>query len=343
MPEGTAQAPAITPAAVYDMMLAYKTTAVLSTGIELGVFDEVAKGAGAEQIATALGLNLRGIRLLLNALAAMGLVESDGASYWLADGVEPLLVRGRPGYVGDMIKVMASRWEWDALTSLPDAVRRGGTVLLENAETPGYAYWQDFAAHADAVAAPSARLVADLLARWASDRPRLDILDMACGHGLYGYTLAERMPRARVWSQDWPNVLPLTLARAERMGIGDRVTALPGDMFTVDLAGPYDVVMITNVLHHFNEARGVELLTRAAKAMAPDGKIVVVGFTVGEGFTRADAAAHLFSILMLIWTMEGEVHSTDAYDGMLAAAGFKNVHMHGVPGIPLRVIVADKD
>jgi methyltransferase family protein len=142
---------------------------------------------------------------------------------------------------------MVSRWEWEALSNLPEAVRRGGTVTPQHAETLGYAYWEDFAAHASAVAAPTADLMAEVLSPWAARQDRLHVLDMACGHGLYGYTLALRQQHAQVWSLDWPNVLPLALDRAARMGVGDRVSTIAGDMFEVGLGGPYDVVMITNV------------------------------------------------------------------------------------------------
>jgi len=245
---------------VFEMLLAYKTTAVLSAGIELGVFDAIAAGTNTSvEIADRQQLDPRGARLLLNALATLGLLDADGPVYNLSPGVADSLVRGRAGYVGDMAKVMASKWEWDALSDLPAAVRRGGAVTAENAETPGYAYWEDFAAHAGAVAAPTAELMADVLGPWASQRKRLNVLDMACGHGLYGYTLASRQPHALIWSLDWPNVLPLARERAAKMGIGDRVSVIAGDMFDVPLGGPYDVVMITNVLHHFSERRASSL------------------------------------------------------------------------------------
>jgi SAM-dependent methyltransferase len=341
-PDGAAAGPR-TPAEIFDMMLAYKTTALLGTAVELGVFDSLAGGgAGAAEVAGRLGLDERATRLLLNALAAIRLLESDGRSYALAEGAAAHLVRGRPGYVGDMTKVMSSAWEWDALKRLPEAVRRGGTVLEEHAETPGYTYWEDFAAFAGAVARPTAEAAARALAPWASARERLHVLDMACGHGLYGFVLACHYPRARVWSLDWPNVLPIAVQGAERLDVADRVSTIAGDMFEVPLGGPYDLVLITNVLHHFSEERGTELLRRASQALVPQGKVVLVGFTVEQGPPAADPAPHLFSILMLVWTFAGEVHPVAAYQRMLWEAGFGDANVHRVPSLPLRVMVADK-
>lgn len=343
----TASAPttgrAMTPPAIFEMMQAYKVTALLDTGVELGVFDRLARGAeGAEALAADLGLPARSCRLLLNGLAAIGLVESDGRTYRLSEGVARHLVRGRPGYVGDMRKVMSSAWEWDAMRRLPDAVRQGGAVVDEHAETPSYEYWEHFAAYAGAVAGPTANKAAEALAPWAASRERIHVLDVACGHGLYGYTLAREQPHARVWSLDWPNVLPITRQHAERMGVADRASFIAGDMFEVPLGGPYDVVMITNVLHHFSEERGTELVRRGAEALAPGGRMVLVGFTVGDGPPALDPAPHLFSILMLVWTHAGEVHSVDEYNRMLAGAGLREAAVHEVPGLPLRVLIAAK-
>jgi len=124
------------------------------------------------------------------------------------------------------------------------------------------------------------------------------------------------------------------------MGVADRTSVIAGDMFEVPLGGPYDVVMITNVLHHFSEAKGVELIRRAAGAMAPDGRLVLVGFTVDGGPPVLDPAPHLFSILMLVWTHSGEVHSVGAYNQMLTAAGFREAAVYDVQSLPLRVMVA---
>jgi 2-polyprenyl-3-methyl-5-hydroxy-6-metoxy-1,4-benzoquinol methylase len=337
-----ANPPAVTRERLAGMMQAYKTTSLLRTGVDLGVFDALAGGpAAADTLAGRLGADIRGVRILLDALVAVALLETDPAGYQLAPGADAFLVSKNAQYLGDMVKVMCSDWEWDALKHLGEAVRHGGTVMDEHAETAEYEYWVDFAAFASAIAHPTANVMADALALWAAGRSSLDVLDMACGHGIYGYTFAQRHAGARVWSLDWPNVLPVAAGHAERLGVRDRVEPLPGDMFTVPLGGPYDLVMLTNVLHHFDEARGTELLRRARAALKPDGRLALVGFTVGDRGPAEDPAPYLFSVLMLVWTARGEVHSEAAYDRMLAASGFGGATVHSVADLPLRVLTAE--
>jgi len=57
---------------LFTMMTAYKQTSVLKAGIQLGVFDHLADGpVDAETVAAALGAAPRGVRVLLDALAAI--------------------------------------------------------------------------------------------------------------------------------------------------------------------------------------------------------------------------------------------------------------------------------
>jgi C-methyltransferase len=336
--------PTLTRPRLLQMMQAYKETSLIKTGVRLGLFDHIAE-AGTMDVAAAsvaIDSNPRGTKILLNALAALHVLETNGERYWLARGADELLVRKSDGFVGDMVHVFASDHEWDSLKDLTSAVRQGGTVQDVHAETPEYEYWEAFAEHAPLVARPTADVLAEAIRPWAAGREHLDVLDMACGHGVYGYTVAQRYPQAEVWSLDWQNVLDVAVGHAERMGVRDRTHLVTGDMFDIPLGGPYDLVLITNVLHHFSEERAAELVRRAASVVKPDGRLGVVGFTTSDVLPGDDPAPHLFSVLMLAWTHEGEVHSEESYRRIFGSAGFAQPTVSTVPGIPFRVLVAER-
>jgi C-methyltransferase len=338
----TSDAPTgVTRERLYRMMRVYKETALLRTGVQLGVFDALADGPrDAAAVAERVGADPRGTRLLLNALAALHLVRSEGGRYALDAGARELLVRTSARYYGGMVDVVASDVEWDALRDLTAAVRRGGSVSEVDAETPGYGYWETFARSVGPVTVPTAGLLADVLAPWAADRGPLSVLDLACGHGIYGFTMAERFPGSTVTCVDWPNVLEITAEHARRRGLADRTTLVPGDMFDVAVPGPHDLVLVTNVVHHFSEERSTQLLARAAADLAPGGRVGIVGFVAGDGEPAVDPEPHLFSILMLVWTQAGEVHTHDAYTRMTAGAGLEIESALQVPGLPFHVVVA---
>jgi C-methyltransferase len=330
-------------AEIFQTLLAYKRSALLRTGIELGVFARLAEQpATVDEVARDLELAPRGSRLLLNALVAIDILEEADGTYRLAPLAAETLDPARDGYLGELSRILTSRWEWEAMGRLPEAVRRGGPVIAENAEQLDYGYYEEFATHASAVTKPTVARLTGIVHDWAAQRERLHVLDLACGHGKYGFTIAQQHPQARVWSVDSAQVLEIAQKHAAKLGVADRVETIAGDMFTLDLGGPYDLVLITNVLHHHTPERATEVLRRVAAVTNPGGKLILVGITADDGPVRDSPEAHLFSLLMLVWTENGEAHSAGTYRRMLTAAGYKNMHLHRQAEIPMRIIVADR-
>jgi SAM-dependent methyltransferase len=77
-------------------------------------------------------------------------------------------------------------------------------------------------------------------------------------------------------------VLEVAQRHAGKMGVGDRYATIAGDAFTVDLKGTYDVVLLTNLLHHFSAEKCVTLLKRLRGAVKPGGKLVTLEFVPNE-------------------------------------------------------------
>jgi C-methyltransferase len=328
---------------IFHALLAYKKSAMLRTGIELGVFARLAeRPATADEVARDLELAPRGSRLLLNALVAIDVVEETDGVYRLAPLAAETLDPNRDGYLGELSRILTSRWEWEAMGRLPEAVRRGGPVIAENAEQLDYGYYEEFATHAGAVTRPTVARMTGTVHDWAAQCERLNILDLACGHGMYGLTLAQQHPHARLWSVDSAKVLEIAQKNAARLGVADRMQTIAGDMFTLDLGGPYDLALITNVLHHHTPERATELMRRVAGVTRPGGKLVLVGITADDGPVRESPEAHLFSLLMLVWTDNGEAHSAGSYERMLSAAGYRDMRLYRQDEIPMRVIVAER-
>lgn len=337
-------APPIGRADLLSMAGGLRRAGILRAALELGLFDALADGPrAAGEIASKLGVSERGCRILLRALAALGLVQvEDGTRFHCRREVADALAVNEPGGFGDTLGLAVSRHEWDGLNHLAAAVRRGGTVLDVNAETPDYSYWSELARTPTPHTPAVAELLADAVAAHVPGDAPFSIVDVACGHGIYGYAVASRIPHATVRSIDWPTVLDLAEGHARRLAVHERVTFAPGDMFTADLAGPHELALATNVLHHFSPERVGVMLRRIADSLRPGGKVGIVAITADEGDPRADPAPHLFAALMLAWTGDGEPHSLETYGRILAESGFGAPEVHCIEGVPLRLVLAER-
>lgn len=329
---------AVSPEPLMQMIHGLQVTAILRAGVQLGVFDQISNGNNrASSIATAVGADQRGTRILLDALTAIGLLErNDG--YRLTPLADTFLVARRPSYLGGMVNILAGSWTWTAYQRLADAVRHGGTVLDQHAETPGHEFWETFAPSSIGVAAPAAHALAELLRGWAGQRESLKILDIACGSGLYSLTLAAEHPMARATLLDWANVLERTKDNVDRLGLRESASFIDGDVFNVELGGPYDVIIASHIFHHFSEERCLELMRRLAEALKPDGRLVIHEFISGSR-PADEPFPYLFSVIMLAWSHAGEAYSLDTYQRLLHEAGFSPPKVHDSQGMPSRFLI----
>lgn len=339
MTETTSPTAPVSPEPLVQMLLGLQVTAIVQAGLQLGVFDQIAAGKNqAATIAVAIDADERGSGILLDALTALGLLERDADVYRLSPLADAFLVSNRPAYLGGMADILAPPWTWTSHQRLAEIVRHGGTILDEHGETPGHAFWETFAPSSVGIAGPAAQVIADLVEEWCGQRERPEILDVACGSGLFSLTLAARLPTARATLLDWANVLELTKDNVARLGLHERTSLLEGDMFKVPLGGPYDLIIASHVFHHFSEQRSLELLRRLAEALKVDGRLVVHDFMPGPQPTQAPFP-YLFSVRMLTWTREGQAHSLDTYRRLLKEAGFAEPEAHPIPAAPSHVLI----
>ena len=103
--------------------------------------------------------------------------------------------------------------------------------------------------------APMMGPMAGRLARWCwkGTRGRCRCWILRRGMGLFGIEIAKQNKQAQVTGLDWAPVLRVALKNAEKAGVQDRYDMLPGSAFDVDFGGPYDAVLLTNFLHHFDK------------------------------------------------------------------------------------------
>jgi 2-polyprenyl-3-methyl-5-hydroxy-6-metoxy-1,4-benzoquinol methylase len=169
----------------------------------------------------------------------------------------------------------------------------------------------------------------------------MNVLDIAAGHGLFGIAIAQRNPLARVTALDWADVLSVATGFAQKMGVADRHTALPGSAFTVEFGGPYDVVLVTNFYHHFDMATCEGLTEKIFAALKPGGRCVTLDFVPNEDRVSPPPSAS-FAMTMLGSTVSGDAYTFKEYDAMFTKAGFASSVAHTLEKSPGTLIVSTK-
>jgi 2-polyprenyl-3-methyl-5-hydroxy-6-metoxy-1,4-benzoquinol methylase len=337
----TPEAAPPSPMRIFEALNAYQKTAALKAAIDLDVFTHIAKGASTtKHIAAQTQASERGIRILCDYMALHGFLTKNGNSYALAPDAEFFLNRQSPAYIGAATQFLCSTDLRKHYEDLAAAVRKGGTTAEgEGTVEPENPIWIDFARGMVGLMTLPAELLAKLL---AADRGEpWKVLDIAAGHGMFGVTIAKYNPKARIVALDWASVLQVAKENAERAGVAGRHTLLPGSAFEVEFGKDYDLVLVTNFLHHFDLPTNEKLLTKIHASLKPGGRIVILEFVPNEDRVSPPETAG-FALIMLAGTPAGDAYTYSEYQGILRSAGFKRDELHALPPTPNQAIVAWK-
>ena len=342
-PNPTAPAgPPPSPVIIFDTLNGYQRSAALRAAIELDVFSAIGRGertGGA--IGRACGGAERGIRILCDYLVVIGLLTKSGETYDLTADSAAFLDKRSPAYMGGAVRFMHGETIMAAFAKLTDAVRNGGTAVpADGTVAPDHPVWVDFARGM----APLMAMPAELLAALVDPTPTkpLKVLDISASHGLYGLAFARRNPAARVVGNDWPTVLKVAQETAERFGVADRFSTIPGSAFEIDFGRDCDVVLLPNFLHHFDAAGCEKLLRKVHAALKPDGRVVVLEF-IPEPDRVSPPPSAMFALTMLATTPAGDAYTYAEYESMLRNAGYARSELHPLPPTMQRVVIGYKD
>jgi 2-polyprenyl-3-methyl-5-hydroxy-6-metoxy-1,4-benzoquinol methylase len=325
------------PGIIFETLLAHQRSAALRTAIELDVFRAVGEGpADAATLATRCSTSQRGMRILCDFLTIIGLLaKQDGVyshtptSAMFLDPRSPTSLHATARFLG----LAEMRTTYDELTEI---VRSGRTSLPgEGSVEPDNPIWVDFAHGMAPMMAPLTGPLGGIVLHGRTGAMR--VLDIAAGHGLFGIEIAKQNPEAHIVALDWARVLDVACENACQAGVGERYQRLPGSAFEVDYGGPYDAVLLTNFLHHFDVATCVGLLKKVRAALKPGGVSATLEFVPNEDRITPPMAAG-FSLTMLISTAAGDAYTFRELEAMHREAGFGRIQAHPVAHSPHTVV-----
>ena len=336
-PANATEAP-LNPGLVFEMLQAHQRTAALKAAIDLDVFRAVGEGPGdVASIARHCSASERGIRILCDFLTIYGVLVKEGGRYLHSPTSAAFLDPRSPSSLASMAQFLSNPAMREPYEHLAEIVRAGRTVLPgDGSVEPGNPIWVQFAETMAPMMAPLVGPLGAVVLEGHTGPMR--VLDIAAGHGLFGIEIAKQNPQARVTGLDWAPVLRVALDNARKAGVQQRYDMLPGSAFEVDFGGPYDAVLLTNFLHHFDQPTCVGLLKKVRAALKSGGRAATLEFVPNEDRVSPPMPA-AFSMTMLISTVAGDAYTLSELTAMYHEAGFRDVTAHPIPMSPHTVIV----
>ena len=246
----------------------YARALVVAT--KLGVFDALRDGGrSAASVAEICSTDPRATEKVLNLLVTMRYLHHRDHAYSLARHTRRWLLADAPTSIRDVILMKELEWSW--INRLEAFVRDGEPLDVHGTMSTG-----DWEAYQRGM-----RAQANVLATWLARRVPVptgarDMLDIGGSHGYFSVVLCRRHPGLRATVLDLPSAVEHAAPLLEREGMGERVVHRAGDALVDDLGeAAYDLILIFSLVHHFDDATNRLLVSRAARALRPGGRLVI--------------------------------------------------------------------
>lgn len=304
----------------------------LMAAARFGLPQALAEGPlGAGEVAARCGTDPRATKVLLDTLVGLGYVREG---YELTgDGRRWLLP------LNDSLLYRHLEWEW--IGRLDEFVKTGRALDIHGDMIPEqWSLYQGGMADVARLGTP------EQARRIPVPKGARDLLDVGGSHGLLSVALCRRHPNLRAVVLDLPEAVEHAAPILEREGMGDRVAHRPGDVLKEDLGtGSWDVVLLSNLAHHFDDATNRELTRRIAAALRPGGVFAIVEIYRRERRESPTEGGQIGALLDLYFALTSQ-SGTWSFAEMAAwqrEAGLrprKPVRLRRSPGFGIQIAVA---
>jgi hypothetical protein len=328
----------LTPGLIFEMVQSHQRTAALKASVDLDLYRAVGDGPGdVASIARHCQASERGIRILCDFLVINGVLAKENGLYKHTPLSATFLDPRSPACLASIAQFLGNAALIEADQHLADVVRSGRTSLPgAGTVEPENPIWVQFAQTMAPMMAPLAAPLGAVVLEGSKDP--MKVLDIAAGHGLFGIEIARQNPNAHITGLDWAPVLRVAIENAQKAGIQDRYNMLPGSAFEVNFGGPYEAILLTNFLHHFDVPTNVDLLKKVRAALKPGGKAATLEFVPNPDRVSPPMPA-AFAMTMLATTESGDAYTFAELASMYNEAGFTNITEHPIPMSPHTVVL----
>ncbi len=308
-----------TPAELLQLSGGYWSACALHAGVKLDLFTPLADGAlAATELAGRLKTDPRGLVMLLNALAAMDLVEKRGEAYEATTFAARFLSRASRDYLGHIIlhhHHLMTGW-----AHLDEGVRSGGPILERVSHDSDETARESFLMGMFNLAMQ----IAPRIAAGIDLTGRHRLLDLGGGPGTYAIHFCQKNPRLSAVVYDLPTTRRFAEAAIARFGLGDRIAFAAGDYLRDAIPGTFDVAWLSHILHSEGPEGCAVILRKAVEALEPGGLVLVQEFILDDAKDGPLFPA-LFSLNMLLGTLNGQAYSRRELVAMMESAGARDV------------------
>ncbi len=306
---------------VLKMASGYREAGVLAAAAELELFDALrGRRLGASEIAARVRGNVRAVAVLLDALAAMGLLKKSAGCYSVpADVVSVLTAAGGRTVLAMTQHDANCMRRWAQLARVARTGRPARRVPSVRGARGDAASFIGGMHDLNSRRAP-------VIVRDLQPLPFTHLLDVGGASGTWTIAFLKANPSATATIFDLPHVIPMTRRRLAGTRWRRRVRLVAGDFGRDELPEGADLAWVSAIIHQNSRPQNRELFRKVNRALKPGGRIAIRDVVMRQSRT-APLSGALFAVNMLVGTRGGGTFTLGEIRSDLLQAGFRRVRL----------------
>jgi len=310
-------------AVMMGLITGYWVSQAVGVAARLGVPDQLGGGPRpSDELARAVDADPGALYRVLRFLASRGVFSEPAPGVF---GLTPLgdtLRSDWPGSVRSFAITETAPGHWLPWGRLAESVRTGEPMArpaLGMDLFDWYAQNPDEAASFSAAMGNLAALTAGELVRAYDVSAVRTVVDVGGAHGVLLRAVLEANPRARGILVDLPHVIAGAGDAIAAAGLSDRCELVSGDFFEAVPSGG-DLHLLKQVVHDWDDERATRLLRNCHRALAPDGRLLLVEMVIPADNRPSPAQGMDVNMLVLLG---GRERTEEQFARLLEGAGFR--------------------
>jgi SAM-dependent methyltransferase len=297
----------------------YWETKILLTAVKLDLFSTLdAKPKTAADVAQRIGADARTLELLMNALVATGVLTKGGDRFANTSVAQTHLVKTSPSYIGHLLILHDA--EWNNWGRLEEAIKTGRSSVTKHVfETD-----PELGANVLSVLHRIGEQSGPALAKRLALGEARTLLDLGGGAGTNAIAFCTVYPKLEATVFDLPQTLRVAERTVKQAGLEDRIILKPGNFNRDSLGGPYDIVLMSDILHYQDDQLNAAVVKKVHGHLNPGGRLVIKDRFLDEAGT-GPAWTTAFAVHILVNTEKGRCYRTADVMRWMTDAGFGDV------------------
>jgi len=319
-----------------DFIYRYRTSHILNTAVEKGIFTRLTVPKKAHQLAHEIHSDPRTTEKLLNVLVAGGLLLKTGDNYQNTDEAQMFLDENAQNYIGNLVRITTGCNSF--LARLDEILKNDGCLQRDfcfdriQVQLLGLA---------EGALCGETDRVLNAIKSMPDFANSKKILDLGGGHGVYSMAFAQNNTASEVLMFDQSHVIEFAKEYTAKYGMADKIKFMSGDLNKDDMGTGYDLVFVSHV---FYQRSNLNLVLGKIYASLNKGGIVVLNHWMVDDCRTSPRISVIFDLYISLINRDNGCHTVSEFAGLLRGAGFGNIRIFDIrtPQSPSMIVVGKK-